>query len=139
MEEKAKRLIFLYSLGIEISEPYHTVISRLFEFFETKKSLDAKSHTKRGGFIRTTNTIKKNKKVVIIYLYQEDFEFRIKTVTIGKAYTNFLKEIHPLYFKQYDDYHQLKPLVDELARLVLRKTGVKFDYFVHKEYTLVEI
>ncbi len=52
---KVKRLVHLYLLNIEISEPYHRVISGIFELLNFDDSKDSKEDNTYGNTITKSN------------------------------------------------------------------------------------
>ncbi len=77
---KAKRLVFLYFMNIEIPKPYDCVISSLFNFLKAGKSRSKKLGTTFDYYMEYVSDKK------ILYSIVKDGDFI--QVTMGSVYSN---------------------------------------------------
>lgn len=87
---KTKRLVYLYFLNVKISEPYHTVISRMFEFLEFDNTRDVVMN-KDYEDLRSIQKFNKDGKFVCSVM--KDKRDKTTALNFGYNYDLFLKGV----------------------------------------------
>ncbi len=119
---RLNRLIFLYSLKIEIPEPCHMAISRIFEFLDFSEEKIVSNYFVNYCYL--------NKHGKIIFSIKKD-TFRNDELTMCSGYEDFCRSLS-METELHIEYSEM--LV--LGMIVLFSKGIYFDYFIMDVFIL---
>ncbi len=133
----AKRLVYLYLLNVEIAEPYHMVISRLFEHLEFDDSRDIRNTEEYGS----TTVSKSNKGGDFVCFVRYDTwrttGIRKNTVNLlGKILHHFLDEVNIMINQTQNDnmfvtYETIRNFIKPFIFCILERKGIEVDDIIY--------
>ncbi len=123
---KVKRLLHLYLLNIKIAEPYHRVISRIFEFlkFDDYKDLNEKDF--RDNLLTVTKYDSKGE--VVCYITHRLAPYEPSITFRGSKFYYVLKDMYEsIHEKEVENFYEVRDYMVPFIICILYRKGIVVD------------